>query len=148
VITVINANYAKVPAIWPTGVINDALAAIYDSSLIPINAPPFFDENYVPDPALLPPLAGTYEDPLGFKGSGPQTLQVFVDPADSGKLAGSWSDSNGSTDVTFEGFMCADGFNTTKGSTGYHIRFWRDAAGNGSAVELFGDKGPPFFRTP
>lgn len=153
-ITLFNASAGAPP--WPADQVNEAIAPIYDPTLKPWFAPPFNDLAYAPDPTSLPSLVGTYRDDLGFKGTGPRTLTVSVDPTDSGKLIGTVTGSDGASDaVSFDGAFCADNFTITLGTNPLpatdlwrYVRFWRDAAGNGSAIQLYGDNGPPFLRLP
>jgi CubicO group peptidase (beta-lactamase class C family) len=124
----------------------EPVARIYDPTIK--LAPP--DYPFTPDPASLPSLVGTYKDALGVNKTGPRTLEVFLEPADSGKLAGTLTGSDGtSTPVSFVGRWSADNFDLRAGRS-VEVRFWRDAAGNGYAISLDNDgkSGPPFFRAP
>ncbi len=98
----------------------------------------------VQDPASLETLAGTYVDAIGFKGSGPRTLQVTWDPNEPTEILGSASVPGIAPQaVSFEQLWYPDNFKT---ATGQYVRFWRDDAGVPFGVQLWHYNGPPFFR--
>lgn len=149
---VVLANGVSTVPPLPTEVILDTVAQIYDPTLGPL---PQFGEPYTPDPATLPSLVGTYQDDLGFKGTGPRTLTIALDPADPHRLAGTVTANGASDAVALAGSCCADNFTITLGANPMpatdpwrEVRLYRDTDGNGSIFQINGDNGPPFFRVP
>jgi hypothetical protein len=124
-------------------VVSWAVAKIYDATLEAEESP--FVANYIPDPDSLASLVGTYEDDLGFKGTGPRTLVVELD---AGKLTGTIWAGDTSTTVEFVPKTSADNFELHGVADQPLARFWRDEAGNPQALSFVAKYGPPFFRVP
>jgi beta-lactamase class C len=108
--------------------------------------PPWWDLEYVQDPAEVASLAGTYVDDLGFQGVVERTLVVASDADAPAGLVAVLSSEGTSVDVEFAPDSGPDNFFLTIGAQTSYGRFWRDEDGEAYAVSTTGRSGPPFLR--
>lgn len=147
VVTLMNAAWGYGPSYDVTR----RVVEIYDpTATVAMPSDLLADSLEPPDPTLLPSLVGTYHDDFGFDGATPRSLEVSLDPDDPTRLVGTLTGMSSDPEpVSFERNWCNDNYVATVSNFEAAIRFWRDdVTGNGGAVQIFGDSGPPLFRVP
>lgn len=107
--------------------------------------PDWLKPEYTPTPEDLETVVGTYEDLVGFDGTGPRRL-VVSQPDGPDSIVGMLTDLDGNNaqSIAFEPYFCADNFRIV--GTELDVRFWRDDTGKPYAIQTRQFNGPPFFR--
>jgi CubicO group peptidase (beta-lactamase class C family) len=117
------------------------VAAIYDETVS------IQDPVYTLPEGAQADYVGTYVDAVGFDGTTESTLEISLDAGTtSGMSAVLHTSDDEMVPVAIETAWCEDNFIVALPGREGTVRFWRDEAGDVTAVQVIGDNGPPFFR--